>query len=953
MGALRERERAAPRSGLVPVGHRPGDGLAGRAHRRPLGARRPDALQQRGDRSTRTAPDPARMRVAGWTPPHPFPGRPPSVACEIRPGEPGGALGAQGERVCRRARARPFCPVTLLVGKAGSAHPPAKQRDDCGRGEGRRRRTSAPRARPEPEPGPCQEPKFSLAGWRSGAPRCGSPPAQARRRRLAGARRGADVREASLGQMCGSRRRRRDGAREGPGVLPRLGLGETSAASQAPRALPRGPEAGFPPCAPSRGPGRRRCRCGVGAGGALGPAGVEAARPKRRSSAHAQKPWSRFRGCRKARGRRRLSARASASLLGRDPGLRGCPRPPDRSATPGEGADGRPKPGAAGQGAGTPLPSADEASGRLPRPSPENRILGPWLSGPARRGRSAARSRMAGAAAGRAENKKMPRGPGGAPAPSPSHRATPSGTLSLDNGRLSALGTLPVTKHASGLRPPAGAQRCPLPGSRCPKQGAVARSSRASEGRGARAGASSGTAGAALAAIFCSCRGPGSAERGAGRGRQTGAVGATGAWSPAGAAGERGRGGAGARGRLEPAPSPAAARAERGRSAWPLSSPGEPLGSPFHSGSSGGVRAPAHPGCGKGPAFPLLSTPLRGDARPRFREGVGGGGSPCFSLPGEPPPPADSASPTRSPARVDSEPGSGNQSDHFAHFPSLPGAGGRLGVGQHWPLRPPSGAALPGSNSPPGSRHLPAILNHADLFRPGPPARASGRGGARRTPNPWGPARPLAPLGQLETAASAEGWPRSGQRLPGPPGRTRAGVPRAPSGPSTPSAPATPRAPASERRRRLLPRSAGSSLPPPARASAGASGLVASGESAGRDRGPRALGGEGPGMRTRGARGTWPPGGDLELGYPCRAWGWGRGTETTAAARQPPLRAPLLKTGPAGAVDTAGRATPGHRDGSARSRPRAPQVSAEAEVGEGRGAGPAPPRSAHTAKMHL
>lgn len=53
--------------------------------------------------------------------------------------------------------------------------------------------------------------------------------------------------------------------------------------------------------------------------------------------------------------------------------------------------------------------------------------------------------------------------------------------------------------------------------------------------------------GAALAAIFCSCRGPGSAERGGARSRlrpRAAVEGAWGAWSPAGAAGGRGHGGA-------------------------------------------------------------------------------------------------------------------------------------------------------------------------------------------------------------------------------------------------------------------------------------------------------------------------------------------------------------------------------------------------------------------------
>lgn len=88
-------------------------------------------------------------------------------------------------------------------------------------------------------------------------------------------------------------------------------------------------------------------------------AGVEALRPERAGSAHAQKPRCRFRGCRKARGQRRLRPRASASLPGRDPGLPGCPRPRAGSAP---GAKRR-RPLGPGQPSGrarTPFLSADE-----------------------------------------------------------------------------------------------------------------------------------------------------------------------------------------------------------------------------------------------------------------------------------------------------------------------------------------------------------------------------------------------------------------------------------------------------------------------------------------------------------------------------------------------------------------------------------------------------------------
>lgn len=69
-------------------------------------------------------------------------------------------------------------------------------------------------------------------------------------------------------------------------------------------------------------------------------AGVEAAQPERASSAHAQKPRCRFRGCRKARGQRQFRPRARASLPRRDPGLSGHPRPPSGLASRGRGADG-------------------------------------------------------------------------------------------------------------------------------------------------------------------------------------------------------------------------------------------------------------------------------------------------------------------------------------------------------------------------------------------------------------------------------------------------------------------------------------------------------------------------------------------------------------------------------------------------------------------------------------
>lgn len=47
------------------------------------------------------------------------------------------------------------------------------------------------------------------------------------------------------------------------------------------------------------------------------------------------------------------------------------------------------------------------------------------------------------------------------------------------------------------------------------------------------------------------------------------------------------------------------------------------------------------------------------------------------------------------PARVDSQPGPGNQSDHFAHFPSLPRGGGRRLPGWGDPAPNPTSPAAP------------------------------------------------------------------------------------------------------------------------------------------------------------------------------------------------------------------------------------------------------------------
>lgn len=68
---------------------------------------------------------------------------------------------------------------------------------------------------------------------------------------------------------------------------------------------------------------------------------LEAAGPKRASSAQAQKPRRRFRGCREARGRRRLCPRASASLPGRIPGSPATSRAGGCSDPSGRGQAGR------------------------------------------------------------------------------------------------------------------------------------------------------------------------------------------------------------------------------------------------------------------------------------------------------------------------------------------------------------------------------------------------------------------------------------------------------------------------------------------------------------------------------------------------------------------------------------------------------------------------------------
>lgn len=110
-----------------------------------------------------------------------------------------------------------------------------------------------------------------------------------------------------------------------------------------------------------------------------GCAGVEAPRPERADSAHAQKPRCRFRGCRKARGQRRLCPRASASLPGPEPGLSG--RPPSAAgwrSPRGKGADSHLGRCTLARERRSLAPLQMKASDRLPRPSRGNRIQRTW-----------------------------------------------------------------------------------------------------------------------------------------------------------------------------------------------------------------------------------------------------------------------------------------------------------------------------------------------------------------------------------------------------------------------------------------------------------------------------------------------------------------------------------------------------------------------------------------------
>lgn len=99
------------------------------------------------------------------------------------------------------------------------------------------------------------------------------------------------------GQTFGIPRRNRDGARKGPTFLWPRDSGGTSASSALISCLSLQPTRRCPARRP-----RPLTREGALSWVRRGRAGVEAPRPERADSAHAQKPCRRFRGCRKARG---------------------------------------------------------------------------------------------------------------------------------------------------------------------------------------------------------------------------------------------------------------------------------------------------------------------------------------------------------------------------------------------------------------------------------------------------------------------------------------------------------------------------------------------------------------------------------------------------------------------------------------------------------------------------